>query len=193
MQIHIPQPCSESWSEMSPAKGGRFCAKCAHTVIDFSGMRGEEIALYLQLNAGTNICGRFRTDQLMTDLPTPDEFVVRVLKAPLSLLRQIAAIIIFTLFISSFSALPAEAQRHTKRHAKQVQPLLTGEVAVAEPPVTPPDTQSRNEILGRMSNTVTPKGQIKPGANPAPDTRNHAPDPAHELRGKVAPYRPQKK
>ena len=40
-QVSIPDPCTQAWSDMTPAEGGRFCAHCQHEVIDFSLMTIE--------------------------------------------------------------------------------------------------------------------------------------------------------
>ena len=61
---HISSPCSEDYSNMSPAENGRFCSTCCKVVIDFTKKTAQEILGFLQLNSGT--CGRFRNSQLAT-------------------------------------------------------------------------------------------------------------------------------
>ncbi|SFU28595.1 hypothetical protein SAMN05216480_101383 [Pustulibacterium marinum] len=62
--IAIPNPCHENWEEMSKVDKGKFCSKCAKTVIDFTKMPQQEISNYLSNKRGEKICGRFTNDQL---------------------------------------------------------------------------------------------------------------------------------
>ncbi len=48
---------------MLPQEKGRFCNSCAKTVVDFSNMSDAEVNERMR-NAGSNICGKFRNDQL---------------------------------------------------------------------------------------------------------------------------------
>jgi hypothetical protein len=69
--IRIPEPCPESWATMTPASGGRHCAACAKTVVDFTLKTDAEILAYFQ-QVGAAPCGRFRTSQLARPLlPAP--------------------------------------------------------------------------------------------------------------------------
>lgn len=61
-QISIPQPCSQSWNDMTAAEGGRFCMSCSKTVIDFAGMGNQQIIDYLSGNNKT--CGKFSSGQI---------------------------------------------------------------------------------------------------------------------------------
>ena len=36
--LHIPNPCHESWDGMTPTADGRHCASCNHAVIDLTAM-----------------------------------------------------------------------------------------------------------------------------------------------------------
>ena len=66
IKIQIPEPCSQSWDEMTPETGGRHCAACAKTVTDFTRMNDAQILELLHNSAGG--CGRFNTDQVNRDL-----------------------------------------------------------------------------------------------------------------------------
>jgi len=63
VNLHIPEPCHESWANMKPQEHGRFCASCSKTVIDFSGMTDCELFEFFQNYSG-GACGRFFGDQL---------------------------------------------------------------------------------------------------------------------------------
>lgn len=59
LKISIPNPCNESWDNMTPTGNGRHCESCNKTVVDFTKKSAEEISTYLS-NAETKICGRFK-------------------------------------------------------------------------------------------------------------------------------------
>jgi hypothetical protein len=67
IQIHIPEPCHESWQNMTPKEQGRFCGSCQKIVVDFSAMTDKELLDYIS-NASQNLCGRFAPDQLNKDI-----------------------------------------------------------------------------------------------------------------------------
>lgn len=58
--------CQENWDAMEPMKGGRFCGKCQHAVIDFTGWDRRSMLAYLKQHPGT--CGQYRPDQLEPEL-----------------------------------------------------------------------------------------------------------------------------
>ena len=60
--IRIPQPCSQSWQQMTPVEQGRHCESCCKTVVDFTPMSNDEIISYLSTK--TNVCGRIEGQQL---------------------------------------------------------------------------------------------------------------------------------
>ncbi len=64
MALSVGLPCAEDWNNMQQLPGGqRFCAHCAHTVVDFSNATDAEIIAAFRDSAG-KVCGRFRNDQL---------------------------------------------------------------------------------------------------------------------------------
>ncbi|QNH62163.1 carboxypeptidase-like regulatory domain-containing protein [Hymenobacter sediminicola] len=62
VSLAVPQPCHESWAQMTPAAQGRHCAACDKVVLDFTQKTDAEILALLQHAAAP--CGRFRPDQL---------------------------------------------------------------------------------------------------------------------------------
>ena len=56
--------CPENWEKMTPVTGGRFCGSCEKVVTDFSAMNDAEILGIIRKNSETQLCGRFRIEQL---------------------------------------------------------------------------------------------------------------------------------
>lgn len=63
LKLHIPEPCHESWNQMTPKEQGRFCGSCSKVVVDFSVMTDRQVLDYFSNYSG-NTCGRFLNDQL---------------------------------------------------------------------------------------------------------------------------------
>lgn len=72
--LSIPQPCHQSWNEMTPADKGRFCQSCQKTVTDFSTLSDSQFIDLLK-NKQTSACGRFTASQLnrVISEPVPDK------------------------------------------------------------------------------------------------------------------------
>ena len=70
--LSIPQPCHESWNEMTPADKGRFCQQCQKTVTDFSTLTDAQLIELLK-NKQASACGRFTASQLnrVVNAPVP--------------------------------------------------------------------------------------------------------------------------
>ncbi|MES2862566.1 MAG: carboxypeptidase-like regulatory domain-containing protein [Bacteroidota bacterium] len=66
IQISIPEPCHESWQNMTPVEKGRFCASCQKTVLDFTYLSDNEIINLV--NKKDNLCGRINVSQLNRNL-----------------------------------------------------------------------------------------------------------------------------
>lgn len=63
--ISINKPCSEDWHKMSPQAQGRFCERCAQSVVDFTDKTNEEIIAYLQQHSTHSaICGKLDQAQI---------------------------------------------------------------------------------------------------------------------------------
>ena len=60
--ISIPEPCHQSWNEMTPQGQGRHCQQCSKVVTDFTAMTNSQIIDYFSTYG--NVCGRFGAGQL---------------------------------------------------------------------------------------------------------------------------------
>jgi hypothetical protein len=63
LNLSIPKPCAQDWSNFIPQETGGFCASCSKTVIDFTKMSDDEIVKFF-VDKPSHTCGRFRPDQL---------------------------------------------------------------------------------------------------------------------------------
>ena len=63
LDISIPTPCQEKWTNMQANEAGRYCLVCQKTVIDFTQKSEKEIATILLQSEG-KVCGRFLETQL---------------------------------------------------------------------------------------------------------------------------------
>lgn len=70
--LRIPEPCAASWAAMTPASGGRHCAACQKTVVDFTQKTDAELLAYFRLPNAGKTCGRFRAGQLQRPLQPLD-------------------------------------------------------------------------------------------------------------------------
>jgi len=70
LMLTVPEPCTQSWNEMLPKDGGRYCLNCHKKVTDFSGMTDRELIQALA-KAGPGGCGRFDTTQLERTIMLP--------------------------------------------------------------------------------------------------------------------------
>ena len=70
LQIQIPQACHENWDRMDAAQQGRFCNSCQKNVVDFTLMNDDDLVNFFRKNK-SNVCGRFTSDQLNTDILIP--------------------------------------------------------------------------------------------------------------------------
>lgn len=60
--ISIPEPCRQSWQQMTPQNDGRHCAQCSKVVADFTAMSNSQIIEYLSNNS--HVCGRIQPHQM---------------------------------------------------------------------------------------------------------------------------------
>jgi hypothetical protein len=64
MNLHIEEPCHESWNKMTPVDKGRHCDSCCKTVIDFTNMPTDEVIRYITSKEKGSVCGRFTAGQV---------------------------------------------------------------------------------------------------------------------------------
>jgi hypothetical protein len=61
--LQVDQPCKEHWAGMTANEQGKYCQRCAKSVIDFTRLSDKEIIRILENSSG-KLCGRFNTTQL---------------------------------------------------------------------------------------------------------------------------------
>lgn len=82
--LSIPQPCTEDWSQMTPAGQGRFCASCSKCVVDFTSWTDEALYRYFSAERGP-VCGRFLDTQLRRSIALPNQPHSRLYRLALAL------------------------------------------------------------------------------------------------------------
>lgn len=60
--IHLPKPCRENWTKMTPVEGGRHCGSCDKVITDFTDKTEYEILM--AITSPNRVCGHFRSDQV---------------------------------------------------------------------------------------------------------------------------------
>ncbi len=73
IQINIPQPCHEDWTQMTSQQQGRFCDSCQKCVVDFTNYTDTELHRFLQEHQGEKVCGRFKNTQLNRAINIPPQ------------------------------------------------------------------------------------------------------------------------
>lgn len=54
--------CKEDWGAMSPTEGGRYCGRCQHAVVDFTGWSRTAVAAYKQQHP--DACGLYDLEHI---------------------------------------------------------------------------------------------------------------------------------
>jgi len=143
VEISIPKPCHQQWQTFTQTSNGGFCASCQKDVIDFSRWSDERLKAYLTTDR-SNVCGRFREDQLK---------VYSFGGETKSKSWWISVLLSLVVVLSSREAL---AQRHKcKQTTEQVN---NNEALIGKIKLDPVDTM-------RISGTVTDGGETMPGVN----------------------------
>jgi hypothetical protein len=71
IQLSIPEPCHQSWNQMTTAEQGRYCNACAKVVVDFSMMTDTEVLSYFTKRDPGKVCGRALPSQLDRTITRP--------------------------------------------------------------------------------------------------------------------------
>lgn len=64
LQLQIQEPCTQSWSGMTPDDRGRFCGACSKTVVDFSSYTDQQLIEFFTERRTERVCGQFKAGQL---------------------------------------------------------------------------------------------------------------------------------
>ena len=137
----IENPCSQPWQEMTPQGTGRHCRHCSKMVTDFTTWSDDEILRYL--SAHSNVCGRFRKEQVADD--DTSNYLRSVARAHVPLLHKIAAAIalVFGLLQMSCTMGASSADSHH----------LTGDSVAVTPvqtfgePTLPSDSVTKGKLI----------------------------------------------
>jgi TonB-dependent SusC/RagA subfamily outer membrane receptor len=62
--LHINEPCSQNWDEMTATEKGKFCSSCKKTVFDFTTATDSEIVKHIEVMKAEIFCGNFEKNQL---------------------------------------------------------------------------------------------------------------------------------
>jgi hypothetical protein len=140
--LKIASPCSQNREEMIPNAEGRFCTHCQKTVIDFTQMSDYEIAAFIHLNKGKQICGSIYAHQEKKKY----EFVQA--EKPQSPVKRY----VFALLAGLMTTLPYQV----KANHLPIIKIETLNAKNSEKPVipTPP---AKNSISGRLFDKATGK------------------------------------
>ncbi len=114
IHIHIPNPCSQNWDEMTPVQQGRFCGHCQKGVIDFTEWSDTALYNFLSKNNG-HLCGRFLSTQVDKPIAIPYQ--------PSSRLYRIALALGFTLL---FTEVPTAFAQNRPPKTEQTSVLKQG-------------------------------------------------------------------
>lgn len=123
--ISIPNPCQQSWQQMTPEINGRHCRSCCTTVIDFTAMSNAEVIAYLTTH--THVCGRFDKVQFVS---LSYSQVVEVNKISFWKKWSIAALFVGMLPLIKAEAKPAarhpqELREHPFKRSAEVKDSIT--------------------------------------------------------------------
>lgn len=138
----IASPCSENFGNMLSVSEGKYCEVCAKTVIDFSQMTDNEIATFIHLNKGKEICGTIQPQQ-----QNKKYLFVQPQKAESPVKRYVMAIL-----ASLLTTIPSQLQ------AQNTVNTQTKEVNLPQnQDITSLKTTSYRSISGKLINKETQK------------------------------------
>lgn len=150
-KVTVPKPCHEDWNAMIPSDRGRFCSACITQVVDFTNMSSDEIRNYLSKN--TNVCGRFKNEQL-------DSVIIQIPKSVVFSQVHFHKMFMLALLISMGTSLfSCQNSKGTKQKIENV------EVVEEEPRMTlgiilPPKDSIYNKVESKQKKNKENKGVI---------------------------------
>lgn len=150
-KVTVPKPCHEDWNLMIPSDRGRFCNACTTQVVDFTNMSSDEIRDYLSKN--TNVCGRFKNEQL-------DSVIIQIPKSVVFSQVHFHKMFMLALLISMGTSLfSCQNSDGTKQKIENV------EVVEEEPRMTlgiilPPKDSIYNKVESKQKKNKENKGVI---------------------------------
>jgi TonB-dependent SusC/RagA subfamily outer membrane receptor len=62
--LHINEPCTQDWDEMTTVGQGKFCNNCKKNVFDFTSASDNDIIKHMEKMKGAAFCGKFEEHQL---------------------------------------------------------------------------------------------------------------------------------
>lgn len=134
MELYIPEPCHEDWSQMTSVEKGKFCGQCQKQVYDFSTLSDAELIRFFEKRSAP-ICGRLHQDQLQRTM-------VKNKKAPSW------ANLFFRMTLPAFLlSLKAGAQKEREKVKTEIAPA----------PILPCNLMHREE---KVQNEKTIKGRV---------------------------------
>jgi len=139
--LHIHQPCTADWKEMSATEQGAFCKSCSKEVIEFTKMSDEDIVAYFKARNNQPLCGRFNSDQLNKPLLDISPVVFRM-EIPFWQKFLAAVFFYFASFLTSCSSSVSNLDRVQDEPVVVVQPLPSPKMEL--PVIEPKDTTEIN-------------------------------------------------
>jgi hypothetical protein len=136
LSLHVPQPCTQPWADMTPQGTGRHCAACQKVVVDFTRKTDAEILAMLRAATGQT-CGRFGADQLRRPLQAP--LMTRPAWWQTAMAATVALLSFRTLAPASAhgQSQPGSVQLST---ATEAESALTGKIRLTQSPSSDPGT-----------------------------------------------------
>lgn len=118
MNIRIPNPCHEDWSQMQPEEQGRYCGVCSKTVMDFTDWEPDAIMAWLRERQGQKVCGRFTAAQVNGgEEPAEVNWPRQIALSALSWCKKVAAVIVVV-----FSVMASSCNDKTPETGKKPEP-----------------------------------------------------------------------
>jgi hypothetical protein len=156
MHIEVQEPCHENWNQMSPQEKGRHCDKCCKTVFDFTEMPTDIVLKYIAERKNENICGRFRSEQVVV----PPQ--LQVTKSVSDRVKRFLAALVIVFGGALFTGCENTTTGKLANVDSTIQPMGTVAVLDTVKPeakdTVPPkkDTVIHNEVKGKVK-CVAPK------------------------------------